>query len=64
MRPRLFADDLKFIRDLGDATDLTEAKASVEEFQDINFARRGFLRRRLKIRVSGRKAMRLARELL
>ena len=58
-----FTEDLKFIRDLGQATDLREANASAADFQDSNAARRNFWRSRLKIRVSGLKATELAHQL-
>ena len=63
LKPEWFADDFKFIRDLGEATDLREANISAADFQDANLARRKFFRVRLKIRVSGGKASDLAREL-
>jgi hypothetical protein len=63
LRPDFFAEDFRFIRYLGEATDLREAKASAAEFQDSNAARRGFLRTRLRIRVSGWKATQLAHRL-
>lgn len=60
LRPDVFDADLHFIRFLGEATDLREANASALDFQDANLARPNFLRRRLKIRVSGRSALRVA----
>jgi len=63
LRPGFFAEDFRFIRDLGAATDLREANASAADFQDRNGARRSFWRSRLKIRVSGLKAIHLAHEL-
>jgi hypothetical protein len=63
LKPEMFADDFKFIRDLGQATDLREANISAADFQDGNLARRRFFRVKLKIRVSGGKASELAREL-
>jgi hypothetical protein len=63
LKPDFFAEDLKFIRYLGQATDLREANASTADFQDSNAARRNFGRSRLKIRVSGRKATELAHQL-
>jgi len=62
-KPVLFAEDFKFIHYLGEATGLREANASALDFQDANIARRSFWRRRLKIRVSGRKAITLTRRL-
>jgi hypothetical protein len=63
LRADLFAEDFKFIRDLGQAADLREANASAADFQSATAARRKFWRSRLKIRVSGLKATELARQL-
>ena len=63
VNPRLFSEDFKFIRYLGETTDLREAKANAADFQDANAARRNLLRTRLRIRVSGGKATRLAYQL-
>src|SRR5258708_33532548 len=60
VKPKFFAEDFKFIRYLGEATDVREANANAADFQDANFARSWSWRRRLKLRVSGRKATRLA----
>ena len=38
----VFAKDFKFVRDLGQATDLREANASAADFQNANAARRKF----------------------
>ena len=62
--PELFSEDFKFIRYLGEATNAREVKANAADFQDANLAHRSFWRTRLKIRVSGRKAGRLAQRLL
>ena len=58
-----FAEDFRFVRDLGEATDLREAMACVADFQVANIAWRRFWRTTLKIRVSGGKATRLAQQL-
>jgi hypothetical protein len=58
-----FEEDLKFIRDLGEAEDFREAAETVADFRDKNSGWRGFWRKRLKLRVSGRKAAQLARQL-
>ena|SRR5579872_3227279 len=63
LQPGFFAEDFRFIRDLGAATDLREVNASAADFQDRNGARRSFWRSRLKFRVSGLKAIHLAHEL-
>ena len=61
--PDFFAEDLRFIRDLGQATDLREANVSAASFQDSNGTRGRFWRKALRIRVSGLKGAALAREL-
>ncbi len=61
--PKYFADDLKLIRYLGEAEDFQEAAACVADFRDSNNSRRGFLRARCKLRVSGRKAGKLVRQI-
>ncbi len=63
MNAELFKPDLSFLHYLGEATDLREVRADMADFQDANSRRGGFWRRSLRIRVSGRKAGRLAREL-
>ena len=63
IRPGFFADDFNFIRCLGETTSLREVKATAAEFRDATVARHNFWRTRLKIRVSGRIATRLAHEL-
>jgi hypothetical protein len=60
--PDFFEEDLTFIRYLGTAKGLGEAQAESRTFQDENQVAGGFLRVRLKMRVSGRKATRLALE--
>jgi hypothetical protein len=64
LAPGFFAEDLRFITELGEAVDLREAKVSAASFQDANAACGGFLRRRFRLRVSGFKATELAREFL
>jgi hypothetical protein len=63
LMPKLFTEDLKFIMTLGTASDAWEAHKFVLAFHDTNRWNREFLRKRLKIRVSGRKAIELAHEL-
>lgn len=63
LRPAFFAEDFRFVNDLGEATDLREAMACVADFQVANIVSRRFLRTALKIRVSGGKAARLAQQL-
>jgi hypothetical protein len=61
--PDFFAEDFKFIRYLGAATGLREADVDVMNFRDVNLGKPRFWRTGFKIRVSGRKASRLAHEL-
>lgn len=61
--PDLFAEDLKFIRHLGLASDLREVSADAEDFRDVNRGKPSFLSVSLRIRVPGRKAARLAHQL-
>ena len=63
MNAELFKPDLSFLHYLGEATDLREVRANLADFRDTNSRRGGFWRKGLRIRVSGRKAGRLAREL-
>jgi hypothetical protein len=64
LSPDLFAQDLKFIRYLGAATDWQEAKTDVNNFHVFNEGKTIFWREAFRLRVSGRKASDLARELL
>jgi hypothetical protein len=61
IKNRFFATDLKFIRYLGECTDLDEAVRCAADFQDANLGKRSSLRMRFRIRLSGRKAIALAR---
>jgi hypothetical protein len=61
LNPDFFAEDFKFIRYLGEADEVREASANVADFRDGT--KRTFLRNTMKIRVSGRKATRLAQQL-
>jgi hypothetical protein len=63
VNPAFFTEDFKFIADLGHATGMQEAKADSLNFSDANGGPGNFWRRSLKLRVSGRKAMRLAHDL-
>jgi hypothetical protein len=60
LRPDFFREDLKFIRYLGDALDARQAKVDVLDFKDIERKNWRLLRSGLRIRVSHRKARRLA----
>ena len=64
VRPGFFDKDLKFIRYLGAATDWVEAKVDIYNFCLANIGDPSLGRQDLRLRVSGRKASRLARELL
>jgi hypothetical protein len=63
LRPDFFVEDFKFIAVLGAAVNAREASVDTANFHDVNRYGRGFLRRGWKLRVSGGKAMHLAREL-
>lgn len=63
VRPEFFAPDFNFIRYLGEATRMQEVRADAAGFRETNLARRSFWRTTVRIRVSGRKATRLAQEL-
>jgi len=56
---RAFTEDIQFIRDIGETTDLMEALALVASFQKANRARTN-IRTLLKFRLSGFKARLLA----
>jgi hypothetical protein len=61
--PGFFLEDFKFIRYLGDSVDTRQVRADVLDFKDINLKRWRMLHGSLRIRVSGRKASRLALQL-
>jgi hypothetical protein len=63
VQPHFFDKDLKFIRYLGATTDWDEAKTDINNFYLVNVGKPSFARTDLRLRVSGRKASRLAREL-
>jgi hypothetical protein len=63
LRPGFFDKDLKFIRYLGAATDWDEAKVDINNFCLVNNGKPAWGRRDFRLRVSGRKARRLARQL-
>jgi hypothetical protein len=62
--PRFFHDDFEFIRYLGEAMDSRQAKVDVLDFKDLDRKRWRLLHSGLMIRVSSRKARRLAFRLL
>ncbi len=61
--PEFFARDRRFIENLGRTRGLRDAVAEVKTFDDVNRGPEAGLREWLGLRVSGRKALRLAREL-
>jgi len=61
--PNFFAEDFKFVRYLGESTSLRDVSADRMNFHDANRSNPKFLRTALRIRVSGRKATRLAQRL-
>ena len=63
LKPDFFAEDFKFIRYLGASIGLREAGVDLMNFHDVNLGKPSFWRTSLKIRVSGRRAARLARQL-
>ncbi len=63
LKPHIFDEDFKFIRYLGSSSGLREVDVDLLNYRDANLGKPSFWRTSLKIRVSGRKASRLAREL-
>lgn len=63
LQPHFFDKDFQFIRYLGATTDWEEACTDVNNFYLVNAGKRSFARTDLRLRVSGRKASRLARQL-
>jgi hypothetical protein len=63
LSPRFFAEDMKFIQELGLTSDWRAARSEVLSFQAENQSNSGFWRNSLRIRVSGRKAAELAQRL-
>jgi hypothetical protein len=61
--PSCWDEDLKFVRHLGDAEDFQEAEATLSEFRGANRWSRSFWRNRCRLRVSGRKAGKVIRDL-
>jgi hypothetical protein len=62
-QPKFFAEDLRFISFLGTATGLVDVTAELRAFRETCRNHDGLLRRLLKVRVSGQRAARLAKEL-
>lgn len=63
IHPRMFAEDFKFISYLGDSEGFRDASVDVLNFNDVNRGNPGLVRGTLRIRVSGRKATRMAKQL-
>jgi hypothetical protein len=63
LSPNLFEEDFKFIRYLGASSDMQDARVDLLNFRDVNLGRPNFWRTDLKLRVSSRKARRLAGQL-
>jgi hypothetical protein len=64
INPDYFLEDFNFIRYLGDAMDVRQAKVDVLDFKDLDRKHWRFLHTSLRIRVSHRKARRFAFQLL
>jgi hypothetical protein len=63
LNAKFFLEDLQLIRALGAATHWRDARGEILTFQDANRTSMRLLRTGLKIRVSGRKATDLAKQL-
>ena len=60
LQPDFFASDLQFLDYLGKAPNMREAQVEVSNYSQANQLLRSFLRQKLRLRVSGRRAARLA----
>ncbi|HVY70089.1 MAG TPA: hypothetical protein VHH73_09180 [Verrucomicrobiae bacterium] len=63
-RPHFFQSDFLAIRYCGEATSFQAIRSEIDSFAQENRDRGGFLRRNLKLRISGRRLMDVARQLL
>jgi len=63
LHPAFFVEDFKFIRNLGESTGVRDADVDVLNFHDVNAGKPTFWRTGCKLRVSGRRASRLAHQL-
>lgn len=61
--PGFFKQDLDVIRQAGKATTAADVQEILKAFRELNESR-SLLRRKLQLRISGQKLMRLAGELL
>ena len=64
IKPDYFAEDFHFIRYLGEAVDVRQARVDAQDFKDYDRKYWRWLHSGLRIRVSHRKARRLAFQLL
>jgi hypothetical protein len=64
IRPNFFLEDFEFIRYLGEAADSRQARVDALDFKDLGRKRWRLLHTGFRIRVSHRKARRLALQLL
>ena len=64
INPDFFRKDFDFIRSLGEALDARQARADLLDFKDLDRKDWGWMHSGLKIRISGRKARRIAFRLL
>ena len=64
VRPKHFSDDFEFIRFLGASLDVRQARVDTMDFRDLDRKNWRFLHSGLMIRVSHRKARRVAFQLL
>src|SRR5580658_444359 len=64
IKPNYFLEDFQFIRYLGDAVDVRQARVDAQDYKDSERHHWRLLHTGLKIRVSHRKARRLAFQLL
>jgi hypothetical protein len=60
--PRFFDLDLRTIRQLGLARSSEEFRAEIDSFRFESRMQRGFLKRTLRLRISGKRLMRLLEE--
>ncbi len=63
VQPAFFMEDRSFLRDLGPATSRGEVLCELNRFYGRNVRDRNWLRKRLAIRISGKRVLRLYRML-
>ena len=65
VRPsRFLPTELRLIQEIGRYTDLSEVQSALQRYHKENQDAGGFLRKKLKVRLSGESLLRLAAELL